>query len=149
MKEQLKALREHLRRAGLKRTAQREEILRIFLGLEDFQTVDAVARAVREQDPRIGQSTVYRSLKLFVEAGLALEHHFLDGKTCFERPSGPSPRNYLVCTSCQKVQAFEDRLVEAVRDKVCRGLRFAPAFNRMEIYGLCAECRGPLGEDED
>ena len=66
MKEQLKALREHLRRAGLKRTAQREEILRIFLGLEDFQTVDAVARAVREQDPRIGQSTVYRSLKLFV-----------------------------------------------------------------------------------
>jgi Fur family ferric uptake transcriptional regulator len=149
MKEELRILREHLRRKGLKQTKQREEILKIFLGLDDFLAVDAVGRAVSERDRRIGMSTVYRSLKLFVEAGLAREHHFLDGKTCFEKAQGGGPRNYLVCTQCNRVQAFADPLIDAVRDKVCKGMRFAPRFNRLEVYGLCSHCRGPLDEDED
>ena len=45
--------------------------------------LDEIGRAVQEEDRRVGLSTVYRSLKLFVEAGLAREHHFLAGKTRF------------------------------------------------------------------
>jgi Fur family ferric uptake transcriptional regulator len=148
MKDELRILREHLERKGLKRTQQREVILRIFLELGDFLSVDEIGRAVQEQDRRIGLSTVYRSLKLFVEAGLAREHHFLDGKTCFERSRGRGkPRDYLVCTHCHKVQAFSDPLIEAVLEKVCRGLKFAQAFNRLEVYGLCSDCRGPVEDD--
>lgn len=149
MREELRILREHLKRAGLKQTSQREAILGIFLELPDFLPVDEIGRAVAARDRRIGLSTVYRSLKLFVEAGLAREHHFLTGRTTFEKTSGPGGRNHLICTQCHRVQPFEDPLIEAVRDKVCRGLSFAPSFNRLEVYGLCSQCRGPAAEDED
>lgn len=148
MREQLEALRAHLKRKGLKQTSQREAILRIFWGLPDFLTVDELAAKVREADKRIGSSTVYRALKLFAEAGLAWEHRFWHGKTCFERARGKAPQNYLVCTACGMVQAFEDPLIDAVRDKVAGRLRFKPQFNRMEVYGLCAEHKPP-DEDED
>ena len=148
MRDQIELLRGHLKRQGLKQTSQRETILRIFWGLPDFLSVDELARKVHEQDKRIGASTVYRALKLFSECGLAWEHRFWHGKTCFERAQGGTPQNYLVCTHCGTVQAFKDPLIDAVRDKVAKGLKFKPAFNRMEVYGLCSTCR-PAGEDED
>jgi Fur family ferric uptake transcriptional regulator len=149
MKEELKILREHIRAKGLKQTSQRESILRIFLELPDFLTVDELGRAVQDRDRRIGLSTVYRSLKLFTEAGLAWEHQFWHGKTCFEKAYGRKPHNYLVCTQCLTVEAFSDPLIDAVRDKVAGAKGFKPAFNRMEVYGLCRKCRGPVTEDED
>lgn len=149
MKEQLKALREYLKAQNLKQTKQREAILRMFLDLPDYLTVDEIARQVQAKDKRIGASTVYRSLKLFVDCGLAWEHRFLSGKTCFEKAWGKQPHNYLVCTRCLKVQEFSDPLIDAVRDKVAKGLGFVPKANRMEVYGICAECRGPQDEEED
>lgn len=149
MKEELRILGEHLKRAGLKRTQQRETILRIFLQSGDFLAVDEIGRLVQDKDRRIGLSTVYRSLKLFTEAGLAREHHFVDGRTRFEISRGPAPLNYLICTRCNSVQAFSDPLIPAVLDKVSKGHKFAPKFNRLEVYGLCERCRGPQDEDED
>ena len=149
MKDELRVLREHLKRTGLKRTGQRETILRCFLELDDYRSIDEIGRAVQRRDRRIGLSTVYRSLKLFVEAGLAQEHHFLEGRTCYEKALHAPPRNYLVCTRCQKVQAFADPLIGAVLEKVSKGFRFVPKFNRLEVYGLCSGCRGPAEEDED
>lgn len=149
MKEELKILRDHIRAKGLKQTSQREGILRIFLDLPDYLTVDEIGRHVQARDRRIGLSTVYRSLKLFVDAGLAWEHRFWHGKTCFEKAHGRQPRNYLVCTQCLRVEAFGDPLIEAVRDKVAQARGFKPAFNRMEVYGLCRRCRGPLDPDEE
>jgi Fur family ferric uptake transcriptional regulator len=149
MREELSILREHIKRRGLKQTSQRESILKIFLDLPDHLSVDEIGRAVQERDRRIGLSTVYRSLKLFVDAGLAWEHQFLGGKACFEKAWGVSPHNYLVCTQCQRVQGFSDPLVEAVRDKVCGRLSFTPRFNRLEVYGLCDRCRPKADEDED
>jgi Fur family ferric uptake transcriptional regulator len=149
MKEQLKALRDYLKAQKLKQTSQRETILKLFLELPDYLTVDEIARQVQARDKRIGVSTVYRSLKLFVDCGLAWEHHFLSGKTCFEKSWGKQHHNYLVCTRCLKVQEFSDPLIDAVRDKVSMGLGFIPRSNRMEVYGICAECRTPQDEDED
>lgn len=149
MKEQLKVLRDHIKAQGLKQTSQREAILRLFFDLPDFMTVDEIGKAVQARDRRIGLSTVYRSLKLFVDCGLARELRFWHGKTCYEKAYGVAPHNYLVCLQCSKVEAFSDPLVEAVRDKVSLGRRFKPKFNRLEIYGLCAACRGPEDEDED
>jgi Fur family transcriptional regulator, ferric uptake regulator len=147
MKEELKILREHIRGKGLKQTTQRESILRIFLDLPDYLSVDEIGRHVQSRDKRIGLSTVYRTLKLFVDAGLAWEHQFW--QTCFEKAHGRSPHNYLICTRCLRVEAFSDPLIDAVRDKVAGAKGFKPSFNRMEVYGLCRRCRGPFSEDED
>lgn len=148
IKDELKILRDHIRAQGLKQTSQREAILRLFLELPDYLTVDEIGRAVQARDKRIGLSTVYRSLKLFVEAGLAWEHQFWHGKTCFEKAYGRTPHNYLVCTQCLRVEAFSDPLIEAVRDKVAKARGFKPSFNRMEVYGLCKQCR-PAGDEEE
>jgi Fur family ferric uptake transcriptional regulator len=149
MKEELKVLRDYLKERKLKQTSQRETILRLFLQLPDYLSVDEIGHHVQASDRRIGLSTVYRSLKLFVDCGLAWEHRFVSGKTCFEKAYNKKHHNYLICTKCLKVQEFSDPLIDAVRDKVSKGLGFLPQSNRMEVYGLCKSCRGPRDKFED
>jgi Fur family ferric uptake transcriptional regulator len=62
---------EHLRRAGLKKTGQRELILLVFLKTEGHLSAEDLYHLVKTQDPTVGFTTVYRTLKLFGECGLA------------------------------------------------------------------------------
>ena len=69
----------HLKRVGLKHTGQRDTILRTFLDTRDHLSTDELYRLVKKKDDRIGFTTVYRTLKLLAECGLASEVAFHDG----------------------------------------------------------------------
>ncbi len=75
---------DHLKRVGLKRTAQRDIILRTFLDTRDHLSNDDLYRLVKKKDKGIGFTTVYRTLKLLSECGLASEVDFHDGIARFE-----------------------------------------------------------------
>jgi len=66
-------LHSHLKRVGLKHTEQRDTILKTFLEVRDHLSTDELHRLVKKKDPKIGFTTVYRTLKLFTECGLASE----------------------------------------------------------------------------
>lgn len=151
MEKQLKTLREHIKRAGLKQTSQRETVLRAFLQGPDYSNAEEITRQAQALDKAIGASTVYRCLKLFVDAGLAVERRFLHVKTCFEKVGEEGAKDHLICVRCGKVQDFVDPLIEAVQDKVSQKLDFKRTEHRMEIYGVCSTCQGPksLRPDED
>jgi Fur family ferric uptake transcriptional regulator len=142
-REEFKILAAFLRKKGLKHTSQRETVLRLFLEAPKHLSVDELAARVRQADPGIGYSTVYRTLKLFTECGLALESKFLHEKACFEHGYKIAPHNHLVCTRCGTVSEFTDPLIPAVTEKICRGLDFKNLEHRVEIYGLCSSCQGP------
>src|SRR2546430_2304899 len=77
-------LLEHLQRAGLRRTAQRDLILEMFLRNEEHLTSEDLYRLVQREDPTVGHTTVYRTLKLLTDAGLAREVRFGDNRTYYE-----------------------------------------------------------------
>ena len=72
-------LHRHLKTVGLKQTAQRDAILHTFLETRDHLSTDELHRLVQKKDARIGYTTVYRTLKLLAECGLASEVAFHDG----------------------------------------------------------------------
>src|SRR5712664_369051 len=77
-------LHRHLKRVGLKHTEQRDTILRTFLETRDHLSTDQLFRLVRKKDPKIGFTTVYRTLKLLAECGLASAVPFPDGMSRYE-----------------------------------------------------------------
>src|ERR671925_1960586 len=74
----------HLKKVGLKHTEQRDTILRAFLETREHLSTDELHRLVKKEDARIGFTTVYRTLKLLAECGLACEVTFHDGIARFE-----------------------------------------------------------------
>jgi Fur family ferric uptake transcriptional regulator len=139
----LAILRKHLKASRLKQTAQREVVLHCLLEGPRYATLDEIVAAVQKRQRRIGVSTVYRCMKLFCECGLAKEHHFLYGRTCFEHSLDAAPHDYLVCKRCGKVQEFSNPLIQAVQEKVSKELDFKLQEHRVELYGICSACQGP------
>jgi Fur family transcriptional regulator, ferric uptake regulator len=79
--EEQEVFLKHIQKRGLKRTSQRDLILDVFLRTEEHLSNEDLYRLVQKEDPGVGQTTVYRTLKLLTEAGLAREVRFGDGRT--------------------------------------------------------------------
>jgi Fur family ferric uptake transcriptional regulator len=148
MREEFKILAAYLQKKKLKHTTQRETVLKLFLEAPKHISVDELARRVQAVDRGIGTSTVYRTLKLFIECGLALESKFQHEKTCFEHGYNIEPHHHLICNNCGNVSEFRDPLIPAVTEKICRGLGFKDQEARMEIYGLCSSCQKSTGVED-
>ncbi len=125
---------------GVKHTAQREAIVREFLNLKEHVTIDDLLKRVRVSHPSVGYATVYRTLRLLKEVGLADERHFGDGKALYE-PIGEHHHDHLICTRCHKIVEFENEEIEALQHKTAKAHGFAISGHKMEIYGLCADCQ--------
>ncbi len=90
----------HLKRVGLKHTGQRDAILRTFLETHEHLSTEELHHLVQRSDPRIGFTTVYRTLKLLADCGLASEVEFHDGVTRYEHQYNRRSHHHMVCTEC-------------------------------------------------
>lgn len=131
-------LASHIRERGLKHTRQREQILDAFFDAGGHTSIDELLARVQERMPGVGYATVYRSMKLFVEAGVAQERHFRDGQTRYE-PVGreDTHHDHLICTLCGMIFEFEDPVIEARQHDVALRHGLTVATHRHEIYGTC------------
>ena len=136
---ELKALTAYLEQNNLKHTKQRELILSTFLEAKRHVTSEDLYQAVRASHPNIGYTTVYRTMKLLVEAGLATERHFDDGITRYEIEH--EHHDHLVCTQCGKIQEFECEMIEDTQNEIAALHGFKILRHRHELYGLCRECQ--------
>jgi Fur family transcriptional regulator, ferric uptake regulator len=125
---------------GVKHTAQREAIVREFLATKEHVSIDELLRRVRVAHPGVGYATVYRTLRLLKEMGLADERHFGDGKALYE-PISDHHHDHLICTRCMKIVEFENEDIEALQDGVAKKHGFVISGHKMEIYGLCLDCQ--------
>ena len=136
-----KAFSEFASAAGLRSTRQRDIILDIFLSTHQHLSVEELYLKVKASNPGIGHATVYRTLKLFTEAGLAREILLHDGQTRYEHLMAGEHHDHLVCTSCNAIVEFENESIEQLQDEVARRHGFLIQNHKLEIYGLCANCR--------
>jgi len=123
----------------LKHTKQREAILEVFLGTRGHINSEDLFRKVRELHPRIGYTTVYRTMKLLRDAGLAVERHFDDGATCYEIER--KHHDHLVCVRCGKIIEFESSMIEGAQDAIAKRYGFRLLRHRHELYGYCSDCQ--------
>ena len=96
---------------------------------------------VKKAHSGIGYATVYRALKLFAEAGLAEERRFEDGFTRYEYRATDGHHDHLICTKCGRILEFENERIEELQDAVAKKNRFQVQSHKLELYGLCFECR--------
>lgn len=126
---------------GLKVTRQREVILAEFLRAGSHLSIDELYLRVRRKNPRIGYATVYRTLKLFAECGIAEPRQFGDGHTRYESTSPDEHHDHLICTGCGKIVEFEDPQIEDLQLKVARQHGFIIERHRLNLYGRCRDCQ--------
>lgn len=137
---ELKALAAYLEKNHLKQTKQRELILQTFLEAQRHVTSEDLYQAVRADHSNIGYTTVYRTMKLLVEAGLATERHFDDGITRYEIEH--EHHDHLVCIKCGKITEFECEMIEKTQNEIAESHGFEILRHRHELYGHCAACQG-------
>ncbi len=134
-------LTRHMAKKGLKSTRQRTLIVGTFLDSSGHISVDDLLAKVRTVDPRVSAATVYRTMKLLTECGLAHAQHFGDGQTRYETAAGRDHHDHLICTRCSTIIEFEDERIEAMQDAVARMHGFRVTHHKMELYGVCRACQ--------
>lgn len=125
---------------GLKATRQRELILRILSRAGRHLSADELFSEVKRTSPRIGFATVYRTLRLLADAGLAREQRFEDGCSRFELADAGTHHDHLICTVCGRIVEFENERIEELQQKVAKRNRFIVTNHKLEIYGHCWSC---------
>ncbi|HED00295.1 MAG TPA: transcriptional repressor [Proteobacteria bacterium] len=133
-------LRGYIAQKKLKSSRQRDEIARIFFSMKGHVNLDELYRQAARVNPRIGYTTVYRTLKLLTECGMAVERKFADGQARYENVDQGEHHDHLICLSCGKILEFTDDRIEKMQEEIAARHHFAIKDHRLEIYGACADC---------
>jgi Fur family ferric uptake transcriptional regulator len=132
--------KEHLRGQKLKSTAQRDTIANAFFDAQNHISVEELYMQVRRINPHIGYATVYRTMKLLTECGLAVERHFRDGSARYET-SQKKHHDHLICERCGTIVEFEEDRIEALQEQIAKRAGFRFTGHKMELYGICRDCQ--------
>jgi Fur family ferric uptake transcriptional regulator len=142
MDQSLATFQQWLKERGLKATSQRDDIARVFFAARRHISVEELYADVRKVNPRVGYATVYRTLRLLKECGLAAERHFNDAEARYERAEGETrAHDHFICERCGRIVEFASVENEALYETVAQKLGFVITRHRLELYGICRECR--------
>jgi Fur family transcriptional regulator, ferric uptake regulator len=127
---------------GLRRTRQREVIMKAAFGTKEHFTAEQLWEMARKLDKTTSRATVYRTLSLLVECGLLREIDLGRDVVCYDPNFLESPNhNHLICIDCGKVVEFEDGHISLLEDCITRRLGFTPASKSIRIEANCDELR--------
>lgn len=134
-------LAEHMIKRGLRSTDQRKLIVETFFRSPNHVSIEELLAEVRSQDPKVGYATVYRTLKLLTECGVAFERKFGDGLTRYELADEESHHDHLICVECGTIIEFEEPKIEELQERVAARYGFVLKSHKHEMYGICADCQ--------
>lgn len=131
----------YLKNKRLKVTPQRRLILDVFLNSHGHLSTEELYEQVKAMDSSIGQTTVYRTMKLLADSSIAREVHFGDGLARYESMCGASHHDHLICESCGRNIEVVDSDIEQLQEQLATRHGFVLTSHRMYLYGLCPDCR--------
>ncbi|MCA3758727.1 MAG: transcriptional repressor, partial [Phenylobacterium sp.] len=120
---------------GMRMTDQRRVIARVLSDAQDHPDVEELHRRAHAVDPRISIATVYRTVRLFEEAGIISRLDFRDGRSRYEETS-EAHHDHLIDMTTGKVIEFVDPEIEALQEAIARRLGYRLVDHRLELYGL-------------
>ena len=132
-------LEQKFQRKGLKLTDQRRTIARVILeskeayGESDHPDVDELYNRVLKIDPKISIATVYRTVKLFEEAGILTKHDFKTGKARYELNDD---HNHLIDIKTGEIIEFVDDEINKLQEKIADKYGYTLVDHKLELYGM-------------
>lgn len=126
---------------GLKSSDKRSFVVDYFIQTDRHFTVEELYFEIKKLRPGISYSTVYRTLKLLAQCGLATESMFGESKSRYEPVHNSGHHDHLVCRKCGKIIEFENDKIEKLQKDVARNYGFHVSAHRLELYGLCKKCQ--------
>lgn len=132
---------DYLKDNGLCMTPQRKVIVETFLETEGHFTAERLCELVKEKAPEVGQATIYRTLKLMVDSGLADSIDTGDGGALYEHAYGHDHHDHLICVKCKRKIEIFDEAIEHRQEEVAEEHGFELTRHRMYLFGVCADCQ--------
>ena len=131
---------------GMRMTEQRRVIARVLSSAEDHPDVEELYRRASAIDPHISIATVYRTVRLFEEAGVVEKHDFGDGRARYEE-AGDDPHDHLIDTRSGEVIEFFDAEIERLKTEIAERLGFELIGHKLELYGKPIEGAEPSSRE--
>jgi Fur family ferric uptake transcriptional regulator len=125
---------------GLRITEQRRVIARVLSESQDHPDVEELHRRSNEVDKGISIATVYRTVRLFEEAGILERHDFRDGRSRYE-PTPDEHHDHLINIETGEVVEFHDDRLEQLQTEIAEQLGYRLVDHRMELYGVPLKVR--------
>ncbi|QUD86433.1 Fur family transcriptional regulator [Phenylobacterium montanum] len=123
---------------GMRMTDQRRVVARVLSQAQDHPDVEELYRRSHAQDPHISIATVYRTVRLFEEAGIIERHDFRDGRSRYEEAPDVH-HDHLIDMRSGRVIEFVDPEIEALQAAIAKRLGFRLVDHRLELYGVPAD----------
>src|SRR3954468_18719719 len=123
---------------GMRMTDQRRVVARVLSQAQDHPDVEELYRRSAAVDPHISIATVYRTVRLFEEAGIVARHDFRDGRSRYEEAT-EIHHDHLIDLKSGKVVEFVDDEIEALQEAIARKLGYKLVDHRLELYGTPLE----------
>lgn len=133
-----------LKDKGYNVTSQRVCIVDCFFSLHGHMTQEELYFLVKKEDSKVGLSTVYRTLKLLCESGLAQEVRMKDGQVFYEHSFNHDHHDHLICQNCDSYEEIIDEELEACKSKVYERYGYQDKGHELTLYGICQDCQERL-----
>jgi len=129
------SIEERCKQKGVKLTDQRKLIAQIMSDSHDHPNVDELYKRVSKIDSKISIATVYRTVKLFEEAGILTRHDFKGGKARYEEfPDGH--HDHLIDVQSGEIVEFVNEEIEKLQETVAEKLGYQLLDHKLELYGI-------------
>jgi Fur family ferric uptake transcriptional regulator len=129
-----------LRGRGQRVTEERLALFEEVFSQHGHIDAEELLGAMQARGSKISRATVYRSLDLLVECGLATKQQLASRRFLYEHVHGGQRHDHLVCTVCGRVVEFMSQGIAALQTEICRAHGFVPSHHTLQISGLCNRC---------
>lgn len=137
---EIELLREYVRKGHIRQSVPREHIVRIFLETERHLSIQELHGLVQKKFPQIGIATIYRTMKIACDAGLAREIDFGEGNMRYEHHCGHEHHDHLVCIKCGTFEEIKNSRIEQEQEVVAKEYGYILVRHRHMLYGICPKC---------
>lgn len=146
--EKIVDIKKSLKERGFKLTRQREIILEEFMKSNRHFNTEEFYEKVRKKMHGIGYATVYRTLKILRDCGVAMEMDFGDGAKRFETvPLNSTHHDHIYCISCGRIDEFTDPKIEQLQERIAKKFKYKIVNHTMQLFGYCRSCSGKVKDN--
>lgn len=139
--QRMDQLHQYMSTHSLKSTRQRDLIVQLFFDMTDHVSVEELYEQAKGKDPNIGFATVYRTMKMLTQSGLAHERNFGDGRARFENTYEGEHHDHMICMECGEITEFDNEDLNSIKHEIAQRKGFKLHHHKMELYGICRKCQ--------
>lgn len=133
--------REFITGKGLKFTTERRLILRQVFSIHQHFEADDISDGLKMAGQRVSRASIYRTLPLLVGSGLLRQVHSSEKHSHYEHIFGHKHHDHLICNECGATIEFSHKKIEEMQNRICEQHGFLATSHKLEIVGICKECR--------